>query len=253
MAPDYVAPVQAGRCQVPGIGDGADRQAMSKLIERLVELEADVHYQEPATEEESEFGYRTGSVPILVSAPHGAVHRRAGKDKEEDEFTAGIAQLVAENSGAHAIWLRRKSDEDPNNDVPSRYKERLRDGLTEHGIRFVLDLHGARATRKFGIALGTSDGRSCTPGIQDAIVETLREQGFVLQGQNLTGLLVNPRGFRANGEGTITRYVSRHGLAQAAQMSSTPTCRSRSDGRMQALRSNSRAETQRSLRKRFSH
>ena len=49
-------------------------------------------------------------------------------------------------------------------------------------------------------------------------METLRERGFVLQGQNLTGLLVNPRGFRANGKGTITRYVSSCKLAQAAQI-----------------------------------
>jgi hypothetical protein len=195
-----------------------DREVnMSKLIERLVALEEDVRYQEPATEEEPDFAYTSGTLPILISAPHGAAHTRNGGYKEEDEFTAGIARLVAEKSGAHVIWLRRKSDEDPNNDLESRYKRCLCEILAQHDIRFVIDIHGANAKHEFGIALGTSDGKSCRPDIQNRIVETLGDFGFAVDGTSLRSLAVNKKGFRACGDGTITRYVSKCPNVEAAQ------------------------------------
>jgi hypothetical protein len=189
---------------------------MSKLLERLVKLEADVCYQEHASDEEPEFAYRPGTLPILISAPHGAVHTRNG-DKEEDEFTAGIAQLVAEKSNAHVMWLRRRSDEDPNNDLDSRYKRWLLEIIVRQDIRFVLDIHGANKTRDFGIALGTSGGDSCRPEIQDEIIETLKRQSFVSNGTKLRRLTVNPKRYRASGKGTITSYISEHTDAGAAQ------------------------------------
>lgn len=190
---------------------------MSELLERLIELEEDVHYQEPATDEEPEFAIQSGSLPILISAPHGAVHTRNGDNKEEDEFTAGIARLVAEESNAHVMWLRRKSDEDPNNDSDSRYKQCLLEIVDPKGIRFVLDIHGANKTREFGIALGTSNGHSCRSEVQDKIIETLKQHGVVSKGTKLKRLAVNPKGFQASGEGTITYCVSNQTDAEAAQ------------------------------------
>jgi len=195
-----------------------DREVnMAKLIERLVALEEDVRYQEPATEEEPEFAYTSGALPILISAPHGAAHTRNGGDKEEDEFTAGVARLVAEKSGAHVIWLRCKSDENPNKDLKSRYKRHLCQILAQHEIRFVLDIHGADAKREFGIALGTSYGKSCRPDSQNRIVETLGNFGFVVDGTGLRRLAVNIKGFSASGDGTITRYISKSANVEAAQ------------------------------------
>ncbi|MBN1262653.1 MAG: N-formylglutamate amidohydrolase [Anaerolineae bacterium] len=173
---------------------------MSDLIARLIALEADVRYQEPPTAQEPEFAYTPGAAPLLLSAPHGAVHTRHGKPKDEDEFTAGIARLVAERSGAHVLWLRRHSPEDPNRDRACRYKELLRRLVQQHAIRFVLDIHGARATRPFDIALGTAREESCTPETQAVMVAALEQPGFAVW--------VNPSGYAAAGAGTITRFVS---------------------------------------------
>lgn len=67
---------------------------MNDHIRRLIDLEADVHYQEHATGDEPEFIFRPGRIPVLISAPHGAVHMRKGEAKEEDEYTAGFAGLL---------------------------------------------------------------------------------------------------------------------------------------------------------------
>ena len=193
------------------------------VINRLIELEADVCYQQPPTEGEAEFCHTLGNLPILISAPHGAVHTRNGNHKPEDEFTAGIARLVAERSGAHVVWLRRKSSGDANQDCDCPYKDKLEELVRAHSIRCVLDIHGAAACRKFGIALGTSDGKSCKRDTQVLIEKTLSRFDFAQPGcaenkEDWELIKVNDKGFSASGCGTITRYVSRKLPVDAAQL-----------------------------------
>ena len=127
---------------------------MPDLLGRLVELEADVSYREPAGEGELRTGSVPGSTPVLLSAPHGAIHTRRGAPKEEEEFTAALACLVAELTGAHALYARRRSPTDPGwyRDVP--YKRRLRRIVARDGIRFVLDVHGTAPSRAMGVEIG---------------------------------------------------------------------------------------------------
>ena len=102
---------------------------------------------------------------------------RNGHTKEEDEFTAGFARMVTELTGAHVIYLRRKSETDPNwySDIP--YKTKLERIIKENDVRFVLDIHGACQDRKFGIALGTKCSESC-PQQRKMIIEILNAHGF---------------------------------------------------------------------------
>jgi hypothetical protein len=181
---------------------------VSRLIERLIALEADVRYQEPARDGEAEFRHVPGRTPVLLSAPHGAVHTRRGKLKEEDEYSAAMARLVAELTGAHALYARRRSDTDPNwyRGVP--YKACLRRAVAGGQVRFVLDLHAAAPSRDFGIALGTIQGQSC-PRHRQGIVDLLERGGFRRDGQGLDRLDVDQaftaRGLR--GQETVTRYA----------------------------------------------
>ena len=184
----------------------------SRWIKRLIEIEDDIHYQEYASEDEPEFGYYQGSLPILISAPHGAAHTRNGRQKDEDEFTASLAFLLGEETGSHAFYARRKSITDPNVDPAAPYKEGLAKIIRENGIRFVLDLHGVRGDRTYGIELGTADNQSCSKEEKDLIVSTLNEFGFVNDHterfQKLWIDKVN-KGAGVNGE-TIIRFVSKN-------------------------------------------
>ena len=194
--------------------DGADG-----LLERMVALEADVRYQELPSKGEAAFGYVPGQIPILLSAPHGAVHTRQGQLKEEDEYTAGMAFLVAELTGAHALYARRRSNTDPNWYPAVPYKRRLEQAVRERDIRLVLDLHAAAATRDFGIALGTMRGRSC-PEQRDAIIRTLERGGFTQGGRVLDRLDVDETftAFGKKGQETITRYAWERLRVPAAQL-----------------------------------
>jgi hypothetical protein len=181
---------------------------MSDLVEWLVALESDIQYQDPAGPDQPEFRHAPGPVPVLLSAPHGAVHTRQGQVKEEDEYTAGMARLVAGMTGAHVLYARRKSPVDPNWDADAPYKLQLAEIVKAAGIRFVVDLHGAAARRPFGLALGTLSGRSCSRQLP-AIVTALGAAGFSPDGQG-TGRLDIDGAFTANGktgQETVTHYA----------------------------------------------
>lgn len=189
---------------------------MPEIIKRLIELESDVRYQEPAAPGEAETGYSPGYLPVLLSAPHGAVHTRNSHPKEEDEYTAGVARLIAELTGAHVLYLRRRSGEDPNWDVESAYKRQLAEVVRANPIGFVLDIHGAVVHTDFGVALGTMGGESC-PGHRELIVATFEKYCLRADGEGLDRLDLD-NAFSARGMGTITRYVSKELGVPAAQL-----------------------------------
>ena len=186
------------------------------LIQRLMILEEDILYQDLPSANEPEFLHLPGNLPVLFSAPHGAEHTRNGLTKGEDEFTAGFARLAAEMAGAHVLFARRKSTTDPNyyDDVP--YKETLREVVRQFRIGFILDIHGAHASRSFGIELGTMNGQSCPPPFQSRIIQAFLQRGFYLaqtetasenHTKNLDWLNINTH-FTAGRQRTVTRFAS---------------------------------------------
>jgi hypothetical protein len=191
-----------------------------------VELEADVRYRERAAAGVPGTGCLLGTTPLLLSAPHSAVHTRVGEPKEEEEYTAALACLVAELTEAHALYVRRRSPTDPNwyKDVP--YKRQLKRMVVEAGIRFVLDIHGSAPHRHFGIALGTMKGESC-PDHRDTIIRLLEEHGFRRHADSLDYLDVDNR-FTAGGlagQETVTSFAWRGLGVPSAQLELHPSLR----------------------------
>jgi hypothetical protein len=183
---------------------------MTDHIQRLIELEADVRYQELASDTEPEFRYISGDIPVLFSAPHGAVHTRMGNIKQEDEYTSGFARLVAELSGAHVLYVRRKSLTDPNWHPLVPYKLALKQIVRDSGICCVLDMHGSSPKRHFGIALGMLRRANSCPRYHDLIVRTLGDMDFTEDNDDRLSRLDIDHTFSGVGkrqQETITRYV----------------------------------------------
>ena len=151
---------------------------ISAVLDRLVALEADVTYREPPASGRLPFRHEPGTLPVIISAPHGAAHRRDGRYKQEDEYTAAFARLLAERTGAHALYAFACSESDPNYDRQSPYKTTLAELVARHEIRFVVDIHGMSDRHKFGIAVGTMCGASCRRRHEALVVETLAAADF---------------------------------------------------------------------------
>jgi len=148
------------------------------VLDRLIALEGEVTYRQPPVNGRPPFRHEPGRLPVLLSAPHGAAHRRNGRYKAEDEYTAALVRLVAHLSGAQALYADALSESDPNWDVDAPYKDTLRRVVAGHGVRFVIDLHGMGDRHKFGIAVGTMGGASCSAPHEGLIVASLIEHGF---------------------------------------------------------------------------
>ncbi|MCA9966732.1 MAG: hypothetical protein KC423_20925 [Anaerolineales bacterium] len=199
----------------------------NQLLQRLRLLESAVVYDSPPPAGTMPFTYQPGTIPVLLSAPHGAAHRRNGRLKVEDEYTAAFVRLVAAETGSHVIYTRYQSDTDPNWDRQTPYKEQLRQIIREHQIAFVLDIHGMSNRHKIGLAVGTINGRSCprhescivrvlengrfkqTTQDQATLFPQLQADHFVLNHSRFTGGVKNH---------TVTRFVSQELNVPAAQL-----------------------------------
>ncbi|WP_420643286.1 hypothetical protein [Candidatus Leptofilum sp.] len=186
------------------------------VLNRLLELETAVAHKTVAPTGKRPFAHQAGNLPVLISAPHATVHQRQHRLKREEGFTGALAQLVAETTGAHALYCRYQSADDPNWDAHSPYKRQLQKIVHAHNIQFVLDLHGMSNRHKIGVALGSMNGRSC-PNHEPAIVTAVAKQftqtdeataasflrlhwnHFVLNHSRFTGGLANH---------TVTRFAS---------------------------------------------
>lgn len=181
---------------------------MDELIVRLVEFEKEIEYRTPQTPGQPDFRYTPGSIRVLISAPHGAAHTRNGQIKAEDEYTAGMARLIAELTGAHVIYAWRLSDSDPNFNFHAPYKLALKEIVQVNRIKFVIDLHGCSPERAFGIALGSMRGQSCPMELPN-ILKALEANGYSPSGRGLYHVDVDHTFSGSGGDHhqTITRYA----------------------------------------------
>ena len=182
---------------------------MDKLLKDIKEIEfSKIQYNK---ESEDYYEYSEGKIPILISAPHGARHLRDGSWKEEDEYTAGIAIKLAEMTAAHVIYVKNATKEDSNHDIETKYKDRIREIVKEHGIKFIADIHGANSNRPFKVSIGiiNNNNENCScPSFKDIIQDSLKT--FQKNPFNLCH-------FSASKPGTITSFARKALDIEAAQ------------------------------------
>jgi hypothetical protein len=158
------------------------------------------------------FQYIKGHIPILISAPHGAIHcRSTGNDwKKSDAYTSSLAIELAHLTGAHVLYVKSKTQEDPNHQVRCRYKDMLARIVEQNGIRFVMDIHGADENRPFKIDVGVMDSRrelSSCPTFMPIIEESFHDFDEVVFNKH----------FPAKGAGTVTHFARKTLGVESAQ------------------------------------
>jgi hypothetical protein len=199
------------------------------ILRRLAGFEREVRPKEPPAGGDDPFQYSAGSLPVLLSAPHGAAHFRCGRYKAAEAWTTSLVRLLAERTGAHAMFATHRSDSDPNYDSSSPYKSRLAEIVVGERIGFVLDVHGMDDRHGYGIALGTMDGRSCRKQERE-IEQLLQSAGYKRLPRQYTpgqvgpyvladSYVKNPPPFTGGTVcQTVTRFVSQDLGVAAAQL-----------------------------------
>ncbi|MFP4322656.1 MAG: hypothetical protein ACLFTK_09395 [Anaerolineales bacterium] len=171
---------------------------------------AAIHYRLPPPPGHPGLETRPGDVPILFSAPHACRHRRAGRWKNEDEYTGAIAEGLHRLTGAHAIFTTFESNPDPHDDDDHNFfKQSLAAFVRQHPTRLIVDLHGVKGTRPFGIGLGSMKGLTA-PGYEPAVISAFEQMGFSCQmGLHETDHLAinHPRYTGGLKRPTVTRFA----------------------------------------------
>jgi hypothetical protein len=203
---------------LPFPGRVSGEEQMSAILRDIRRIEFDqINYDELSSDY---FGYIKGHIPILISAPHGAKHFRTkeARWKDEDAYTASMAIKLGELTGAHVMYVKNRAGEDPNNDVQTRYKDRLKQVVEQNHVKFVLDLHGAGRNQPFKVDVGTMSNdthKGSCPTFKEIIAKAF--QGYEPQ-------IFNQR-FSARGPGTVTCYARKTLGVESAQVEINAKCR----------------------------
>ena len=125
------------------------------LVEKLIQIELGVHYGELPPPGRKPFIVIAKDSPVILSAPHGAItFRDNGREiwHEEDEYTAGMAILLAQICDTSLIATTWRTEESDPNEHPfgkSPYKQVLKQIVEKSHAKWVIDLHGASIFSEF--------------------------------------------------------------------------------------------------------
>lgn len=147
---------------------------------------------------------REGNLPIIVSSAHAVKHPRAGRMQGGEAFTGSLAIQLVDLTHVFALIYASTSQEDPNYDPRSAYKEQLKDLVARCHAGFVLDLHGMARSRPRRIAIGTAGNASLLGRLEllDALQSAFQQQG-------LSEIDIDDTDFAASGPNTIASFASR--------------------------------------------
>lgn len=127
-------------------------------IKKLQQIE--LQYELEQFPDELEFQIITGTLPLLISAPHSVTHFREGKSKFGEFMTAAIAISLNELVGCSYITKRKNNFTDPNFDAQHPYKNEIIKFVQHNPTLFIIDLHIMSNKREANIEIGTGKGKN---------------------------------------------------------------------------------------------
>lgn len=129
------------------------------------------------------FVIKQGEIPFMISAPHGVSQVRLGKTKFKEPGSLSLAIDVAERTGAHLIAKTKNCNDDANFEDICPYKEELKRYIKTNGIKYLIDFHGMKKSRKVDVELGTNFGQNIRANekLFDFLCYNLKNDGFVVE------------------------------------------------------------------------
>ena len=159
-------------------------------------------YREFPPQNSSGLVFLKGEIPILVIASHATAHLRMNIIKYEEHYTGALSTMLHALTGSYALYTHWASEIDPNYYDHAPFKEKLSNILQEHGIRFVLDLHGTVAQTNEDIYPGIGTEKEFLLGDDfylDKLEESAESEGLILGGLHV---------FAASRQMTIAKFAA---------------------------------------------
>lgn len=123
---------------------------------------------------------------LLISAPHGVVQTRLGKEKFSEPGSARLALVLQKNLNCNLILKTKNMFDDANFDVDCPYRRELKRIIEERQIKYLIDIHGLAARRPCDVNLGINFGQSIKndQSLYNTLVDAMQANGFVVNVDN---------------------------------------------------------------------
>ncbi|MGA3173115.1 MAG: hypothetical protein ABSE25_01665 [Syntrophorhabdales bacterium] len=160
-----------------------------------------------------------GVIPVMAALFFPAARVRQADSRESAAWVLEEMRHIEfsainyddEVTGAHVLYVKNRTREDPNNDMGTKYKEALKEAVEKNRIGFILDLHGSGGSRPFKIDIGIMDNspaRCSCPTFRDILEKVFAD---------FEPRIFNQR-FPARSGGTITCFARNSLGIEAAQV-----------------------------------
>ena len=146
---------------------------------------------------ESTYLVKKGTVPIILTAAHTMKQRKKdGTIKLNEPFTKAIAKYVSNKTNCSYLIKQKATKIDSNSEEIDDFKLLLEKFIHEHGVKLLIDIHGASSKREFDVELGTLNNLS----VRQSTIRNLRNSFF----ENGIYEIVLNEPFKGGG---ITKYI----------------------------------------------
>lgn len=124
---------------------------------------------------ESTYLVKKGTVPIILTAAHTMKQRKKdGTIKLNEPFTKAIAKYVSNKTNCSYLIKQKATKIDSNSEEIDDFKLLLERFIHEHGVKLLIDIHGASSKREFDVELGTLNNLS----VRQSTIRNLRNSFF---------------------------------------------------------------------------
>ena len=146
---------------------------------------------------ESTYLVKKGTVPIILTAAHTMKQRKKdGTIKLNEPFTKAIAKYVSNKTNCSYLIKQKATKIDSNSEEIDDFKLLLEKFIHEHGVKLLIDIHGASSKREFDVELGTLNNLS----VRQSTIRNFRNSFF----ENGIYEIVLNEPFKGGG---ITKYI----------------------------------------------
>lgn len=123
-----------------------------------------------------------GQKSVLISAPHGVMQYRLGKQKFKEIGSLSTALYLQERTKSFLIAKTKCNFDDANYDENCAYRKTMQKIIAQNNIKYLIDLHGLAEKRKCDVNLGIHLGENIQPNPKafDLLNSELIKNGFVV-------------------------------------------------------------------------
>lgn len=144
----------------------------------------------------NDYVFKEGTKKVILTSVHSMMQVKKDRVKNCEPFTKAIAKYVADTTNSYSYIKLHDTKVDSNSDIIDVFKISLLKHIKENDIKFLIDIHGAKKSRKFDIELGTLHNLSIDFTTINELVEAFESEG-------INNIKINDPFFG----GGITKYI----------------------------------------------